>query len=234
MVIFIFDERKYFVAVFSLKTGYYSDLELHFYGLCGSLIVLVVYPGWEGLVDNNDLIWNLESFGHRQKAMDFVMRFENKLCVYSSSVSQLYTNYTIHFPRDYNHNLVILPNPYAHHDTFQNVPESSVIPTGIHIVPGKVAGKPGLFITLPRKNKEQAENQVRMIPLQLGIDAINKRRPPDSPFLPILIKGDLRELHHHTPYLHLHAIKLRHLGDVSMLDKGSIRSAIEKGLKSIS
>jgi hypothetical protein len=46
-------------------------------------------------MDNNDLVWDLDSFQKRQRAQDFVMGFENQLCVYSGSVEQLYTNYNI-------------------------------------------------------------------------------------------------------------------------------------------
>src|SRR5690554_6600039 len=74
--------------------------------------------------NNNDLVWNLEAFKQRQRAQDFVLGFENKICVYSGSVSQLYTNYNIFFPKEENRKLVILPNPYAQHDNFNGIDEA--------------------------------------------------------------------------------------------------------------
>ena len=50
--------------------------------------------------DNKDLVWDLEAFNQRQRAIDFVMGFENRLCVFSGSVEQLYTNYNIFFPNE--------------------------------------------------------------------------------------------------------------------------------------
>lgn len=72
-------------------------------------------------MDNKDLVWDLDKFNKRKQAQKFVMGFENKLCVFSGSVEQLYTNYNIFFPKEEDRKLVILPNPYAHHDTFHGI-----------------------------------------------------------------------------------------------------------------
>src|SRR5690606_22272361 len=86
---------------------------------------------------NNDLIWDLDAFKQRQQAIDFVMSFENRLCVYSNSVEQLYTNYNLFFPKEENRKLVVLPNPYAQHDTYNGIPEVSFYSTGLIIVLGE-------------------------------------------------------------------------------------------------
>ena len=75
------------------------------------------------------------SFNQRKKAVDFVLGFENKLCVYSPTVEQLYTNYNIFFPKEEERKLVILPNPYSPHDTYNGIPVGSVVPTGMEIIP---------------------------------------------------------------------------------------------------
>ena len=95
--------------------------------------------------DNKDLIWDLDAFNQRQKAIDFVLGFENRLCVYSSSVDQLYTNYNIFFPKEEDRKLVILPNPYIPHDTYNGIPATAVTPTGLTILPGLMRDKPILF-----------------------------------------------------------------------------------------
>ena len=62
---------------------------------------------------NQDLIWDLDSMARRELAERFIQLFENRLCVYSESVSQLYTNYNLHFPSEQGRKMVVLPNPYA-------------------------------------------------------------------------------------------------------------------------
>lgn len=180
---------------------------------------------------NRDLVWDIEEFQQRNLAAQFVKRFENKLCVYSGSVEQLYSNYNIYFPEDENRKMVILPNPYAHHDTFQGVPESAVRTTGMSIVPGELIGKRGLHLTIPFKLGNQ--RKIRVVPLHAGLRAINNSRPADRPFLPIVMKGDLREIERRVPSLHLHTISLEGLGHRSALEVSGIRQAINERLPDI-
>lgn len=181
-------------------------------------------------IENKDLVWDLDAFNQRQQAMDFVMGFENKLCVYSDSVRQLYTNYNIFFPREENRKLVILPNPYAHHDIFHGVNESAITATGLNIIPGEVIGKTGLYLTIPFKS---GKTRYRAVPLQIGLRVVNQQRPQDRPVLPILRKGDLRELDANTPCLHLHTINIDLLDQMSTLERNGIRSVIEERLQGI-
>lgn len=181
--------------------------------------------------DNNDLIWDLDAFNQRQQAIDFVMGFENRLCVYSASVEQLYTNYNIFFPREENHKLVILPNPYAPHDTFNGIPNSAVTSTGLSVLPGALRGKNILFLNIPFRS---GTVKYRRVPLQMGLNIVRQQRPPNKPFLPVLMKGDLRELNESTPCLHLHCIHLDRLEEHSELEKMSIRKVIEQRLADIS
>lgn len=176
---------------------------------------------------NNDLVWSIEHFSKETLARQFVMQFENKICVFSPSVGQLYTNYSINFPQEENRNLVILPDPYAHHDTFQHIPEGAVQKTGLNIVPGASFGKKGLYILAPVKNA----TNIKPIPLQAGLKAIISRRTSNNPFLPVLMKGDLREFQSETPCLHLHALNMGKLGNVSDMDRRDICRVIEGRLK---
>lgn len=184
--------------------------------------------------DNRDLVWDLANFKRRQLAAQFIKRFENKLCIYSASVAQLYSNYSIYFPEEENRKMVILPNPYAYHDTFQNIPEAAVTRTGMNIIPGEVLGKSGLFLTIPTRQSADKPGHAKVIALQSALKAINARRPPEDPFLPVLIKGDLREFKQQAPMLHLHCIRLHLMGERSALERSSVRSVIEQKLPSIS
>lgn len=184
----------------------------------------------EVAAQNNDLVWDLDAFKQRQRAIDFVMGFENRLCVYSDSVEQLYTNYNLFFPKEEDRKLVILPNPYAHHDSYNGIPLSAVVATGLNIIPGQMLGKSGTFLTIPFKS---GKTSYRSVPLQVGLRVVNQHRPPDKPLLPVLMKGDLRELNASTPCLHLHSIHLDRLTDLSDLERQSIRKVITDRLAQI-
>jgi hypothetical protein len=170
--------------------------------------------------DNKDLIWDIDTFKQRKRAHEFVLNFENKLCVYSGSVEQLYTNYNIFMPAEENSRLVILPNPYAHHDIFHGIPDEAVKPTGLYIVPGE---KGELLLRIPLRT---GGKPFHLVPLQVGFKLINQRRPAHLPLLPVLVKGDLRELDARTPCLHLHAISLSNMDNLSPLEINEIRRTI--------
>jgi len=171
-------------------------------------------------MDNKDLVWDLEHFQKRKRAQEFVLGFENKLCIYSGSVSQLYTNYNIFFPQDEGRKLVVLPNPYAHHDTFQGIGEACVKPTGLFIVPGDVSER-SLALILPLKSGNN-----RRVPLEVGISLINSKMKSGKDFLPVIMKGDLRELDANTPCLHLNMLNLSSLEDLSVLEIRDIRRVV--------
>lgn len=173
---------------------------------------------------NRDLVWDLEGFKRRQLAARFIRRFENKLCVFSASVEQLYTNYSIYFPEEEDRKMVILPDPYAYHDTFQGVPELAVVRTGMNIVPGELVGKSGLYLTVPVKG--EGKSRAKVLALQAALRMINARRPQDDPFLPVLVKGDLREFQQRMPMLHLHCIQLGRMTMRSQMERDSIRRVI--------
>lgn len=181
--------------------------------------------------DNKDLIWDLDAFNQRQRAVDFVMGFENKLCVYSSSVEQLYTNYNIFFPREEDRKLVILPNPYMPHDTFNNILAGAVTPTGMEIIPGIYQSRPCLFLRIPFRS---GSVKYRALPLQMGLKIVREKLSSGKPFLPVLMKGDLRELDASTPCLHLHAIHLARLEEHSALERSGIHKVIEQRLRLLS
>lgn len=174
---------------------------------------------------NNDLIWSLEAFNKRDLAKEFVKRFESRLCVYSPSVKQIYTNYSLEFPSGHLSRMVVLPNPFAFHDTFNNVNKEAVRDTGLFIVPGALFSKSGLYVIVKFKN--QSVNPAP-IPIRQALKRMVRTGAQDDPFLPILIKGDLREFDVDTPCLHLHRIKLSELFSCSDFEKSNIKKAAFK------
>ena len=176
---------------------------------------------------NSNLVWNLDKISNKLRATNFVMQFKRTLCVYSGPVQQLYTNYDIVLPKD-DDKLIILPNPFAAHDTFDFVPPDAIRPTGINIIPGDLIGKSGLYMSFPIKD-ENGKSKTRFLPMRSGLHSIMKRYPKDAPFLPVLTKGDLREFKADIPCVHLHRIALPELTKMSKLElQDMVRVAHEK------
>ncbi|MFW6094174.1 MAG: hypothetical protein ACODAC_09390 [Pseudomonadota bacterium] len=182
------------------------------------------------LPQNPDLAWDLEAFSHRDRAMEFVRQFETTMCVYSSSVEQLYTNYSMYFPQEWERKLVILPDPLAYHDTFFHIQPEAVVATGLHIIPGELVGKTGLHLANVRQDRTLSQRQV---PFEAGVRAIKRKRPVGDPFLPVLAKGDLREFEESWPVLHLHRVKPQALERISELDRGSLANVIDEKLETL-
>ena len=64
------------------------------------------------------------------------------------------------------------------------------------------------------------------IPFQEGIRQILRRSNSDDPFLPVLMKGDLREFNDRLPCLHLNRLRLKELHQLSGLEREGIRTVI--------
>jgi len=164
-----------------------------------------------------NLVWDLDQISNKLRATNFVMQFKRTLCVYSGPVQQLYTNYDIVLPKEDDDKLIILPNPFAAHDTFDYVPPEAIRPTGINIIPGDLIGKSGLYMSFPVK-QEDGSSKNRFLPMRSGLHAIMKRYPKNEPFLPVLTKGDLREFKADVPCIHLHRVVLPTLTKQSALE----------------
>src|SRR3990167_3736026 len=92
---------------------------------------------------NQDLVWDLNSIARRELAERFIKLFENRLCVFSESVHQLYTNYNLHFPSDQGRKMVVLPNPSPSRDARPGIKPQAGGTPGPCVLPGLVLGKPG-------------------------------------------------------------------------------------------
>jgi hypothetical protein len=174
--------------------------------------------------DNGDLVWGLEGISQRQRAIDFVMKFENRLCIYSSTVEKLYTNYSLYFPPGENHSMVVIPNQYAYHDTFNNLNEESVLDTNFDIIPGQMIGKTGLYLRIPFK--EGNVLTTRPIPFRFAVERMILNSSGQNPFIPVLVKGNLREFELENPYLHLHRIDLSKITKLSEFEIKDIQRVI--------
>ncbi|MEM7219241.1 MAG: hypothetical protein AAF515_12825 [Pseudomonadota bacterium] len=182
------------------------------------------------LPDNPDLSWDLDGIANQGRARDFVLQFEQTLCVYSRFVKQVYSTYNMFFPREHNRKLVILPDPNAFHDTFFHIPPSAVMATGIYVVPGELVNRRGLQLANAEPGRSLGKRQV---PFEKGVRAIANKRPPSDPFLPILVKGDLREFDSEWPALHMHRLRLDALTDRSELERRSLQEVIEEKIEAL-
>jgi hypothetical protein len=182
------------------------------------------------LPTNSDLAWDLDDFAQAQRAMDFVRQFETTLCVYSPSVEQIYSTYNMFFPDEWDRKLVILPDSGAYHDTFFHVERESVKATGLYIIPGQLIGKTGLYLANVDDDRSLG---TRQIPFAIGMRAIQSQQSSDDPFLPVLAKGDLRELHQSWPVMHLHRVRPLAISQMSDLDQSNLTNVIKEKLDSL-
>ena len=177
---------------------------------------------------NVDLIWDLHSIARRELAERFIRLFENRLCVYSESVRQLYTNYSVHFPNDLGRKMVVLPEPYAFHDTLHGIDPSAVRRTGLCVLPGALLGKPGLLMSTQVREGGPAPRTMAFKPALAQI--ISNQKKIGDVFLPILMKGDLREFGQQLPYIHLHRLQVHKLTRLSAFERSDIQQAIIRKL----
>jgi hypothetical protein len=172
--------------------------------------------------ENEHLVWDLSRLSDFVKANRFVMGFRTSLCVYSPPVEQLYTNYDLVVPKDNERKLIILPNPHAAHDTFNHINADAIVPTNVFITP-TAEGK--LQLMLPMKG-----GRWHLIALARGLNALQEKLGADDPFLPVISKGDLRELSPSRPMLHLHRIILKKVQRHSDMEIRAIRRVIQGNL----
>ena len=177
---------------------------------------------------NQDLIWDLDSMRRRELAERFIKLFENRLCVYSESVGQLYTNYSLHFPIELGRKMVVLPNPYAFHDTLHGIDAQAIRKTGLCIHLGKNQGKPGLLLSTQIKGGGLAPKSMPFKPALAQI--ISNQKKVGDLFLPVLMKGDLREFNQQMPYLHLHRLQVARLTRLSSFERDDIQQTITRKL----
>ncbi|MBM7061994.1 hypothetical protein JQX08_14880 [Pseudomonas sp. UL073] len=177
---------------------------------------------------NQDLVWDLASLARREMAERFIRLFENRLCVYSESVEQLYTNYSLHFPSDLGRKMVVLPNAYAFHDTLHKIEAVAVRKTDLCVVPGSLLQRKGLL--LGRLTVDGVLSP-KTLPFKQALAQIitNQKKLGDA-FLPIMMKGDLREFDQRMPYIHLHRLQVQKLTRISAFERDDIQSSITRKL----
>lgn len=195
-----------------------------------SLSVKAIESKWTRVETADDLEWDLGAITNRREAIDFLTQFENRFCVYSPLVKKLYTTYQFVVPDDVDcGHITVLPDPYAYHNTFHNLPREAVVATNIHLYPGETTGKYGLIMKIPSRH---GLSRSRELPFAEGVrTVITEWREQNRLFLPVLQNGDLREYENRMVSLHLHTIKPEYLkGKLSDLELHGIRNVIADNL----
>lgn len=185
-----------------------------------------------GTTHNQDLVWSLGGKKFSEATFGFLKRFESALCLFSSTVSQLYSNYEIvHFGYQ-GTKLVALPNAYAAHDTFNNVNGEAIEATGLYILPSEVTmpcDQRGLRLFY-RCGKTGLP---RSLPLAEGLERVKARYVPHEPFLPVMINRDLQTFRGGIPAMHLHRLKIDKLMSLSELEKTDIRNTVADKMRAL-
>ncbi|MEY8205014.1 MAG: hypothetical protein RPR40_08040 [Bermanella sp.] len=173
--------------------------------------------------NNLDLIWTLNHITDKARAKRFLKNFENRLCVYSPSVSQLYTRYDINLPVRIEDSLVVFPDYQDITATYSHISSQAIVSTNIFLVPGEAMRQEGLFIVIKPKGTTKP---LKAMPLMQGLKKVQQAFGHQDPFLPIIMKGGLREIGQKIPCLNLSRIKLSALDKCSKLECISIRGNI--------
>lgn len=177
---------------------------------------------------DESLVWSLDAFQNHQRAVAFVNHFSQYLCVYSSKVHQLYASYDIVVPIKGELELVVSPHLEEFLDTWYDIPEAAVVPTGYTILPGSVVQRQGAFLHMPAS---AGGGKGRAVPLTAGLKEVSEAFDTDGDvFLPIITKGDLRAVKKQDPTLHLHRIDLSVMKSKSRFELTDMRNAIRKKL----
>ena len=125
---------------------------------------------------------------------------------------------------------MILPDAGASYDTFYHIDRIAITATGLNIIPGELIGKSGLYLANVDEDRSLGQRQ---IPFEAGLRAIIANRPANDPFLPVLAKGDLRELEQSWPVLHLHRVHPKSIEKMSDLDRTNLTNVVTEKLESL-
>lgn len=174
--------------------------------------------------ENPDLYWDLSALRNKKKAVSFFQNVSTGFCVYSPSVAKLYSNFEVILSNMDRSGLIVLPNPYAFHDTFNRVCDTSIKKTGISLFPGEAINRDGFIVSIPIGKQRRNHH----LELEAAVGFLNRlyQKRYGTPFLPVLLNGDLKEFKSNTPYLHLHRFDPTKLTEFSEFERNDICSTI--------
>lgn len=166
------------------------------------------------------LFWSVEKFRSKFEALSFARKL-SALPVYSTTLNQMYFSYSIHLSAN---NLIVLPDYNDFTSMFHNINESAIRETQF-------------YISVGAKSKELmlCQKDGGAMPLRLAVNRIigQIESPMTRPFLPVVTKGNLRELSSRTHVLMLQAINVDALKDRSQFERDDIKRAVLTQVKKL-
>jgi len=170
------------------------------------------------------VVWDISDFSNQKLALEFVNSLKSTLCVFSNTLSHIYGEYDIETVRNDGLSLVVVPHTYSL-ERYTHIPEDAVKPTGIYVFPGWYHGHKAPFVmTMLIKGKNGLRRTKPILP-ESALQVIEKSKP-GKPFLPLLMRGDLREFNQRTPYVHLHRLEHEFITTLSTFDRGQLAGLI--------
>ena len=110
------------------------------------------------LFEKKQLVWTLDGISNREEAIQFLMLFENTFPVYHPYMEQIYFRYTFVIADDSNQ--IIIEPDYQIHERLTHIAEDAFSARKMHILPGDVVGKQGIYMRSPRKSKRRISREV--------------------------------------------------------------------------
>jgi hypothetical protein len=89
-----------------------------------------------------------------------------------------------------------------------------------------LVGKPGLLLSTEMKDDGSVPKTMPFKPALAKI--ISSQKKLGDVFLPIMMKGDLREFDQQMPYIHLHRLQVNKLTHLSTFERDDIHQTITR------
>jgi hypothetical protein len=188
----------------------------------GQLLPVIEEPLPSPVQPGDDLIWDLSHVRNPRLSYRFAEYFSSTIGFYSSSGCVFHTRYRMRPAKDRERALVVIPDLQDEHDSYYGVPPEAAIPTRAFICPDADGGLQ-LRIRGPNKGKWH------ILPLREGLDLV-QRKLGESPFLPVIMNGDLREIEPGIPALHLHRLLPGKISAHSDMELRALRRSIQHKL----
>lgn len=157
--------------------------------------------------DTRKLIWTLDGITNCEEAVQFVMLFENTFPVFHPYMQQIYFRYRF-VVQEENKQLIVEPD-WDLHERLAYVSENAFTDRRIHILPGDVIGREGIYTRAPKTKKRRAS---RSVTSKLGttIKALHyESRLQGEQVIPVFSRQAIREYHDGMPNMELSFYDLR-------------------------
>lgn len=171
-----------------------------------------------------ELVWTLEGITNRVEAIQFLMLFEDTFPVYHPYMEQVYFRYRFVLPPGSNQ--VIVEPSFQLHERLCRVPESDLGSRRLHILPGDVVGKSGLYLRAPRPSRGR-HSRALLNKLETAIKALHfDATIKGEQVIPVFCRQAIREYDQGMPNMALSLYDLRRNDALSPFVRDAIVSAV--------